>query len=61
MKVVFEAARWEGSAWVPAEMEFDDGGREAEIEVRIDGVLFRHFAEEMADALALMLVRKDRK
>ena len=61
MIVEFEAARWIGEAWVPAEIVFTNVNRDQEIEMFIDGERYRHFAEEMADGLALMLVRKERE
>ena len=65
MLVEFEGTKWEDEVWQPCDISLNDDDEDTEqtdpIELRIDGVKYRWFAEDMIDGLALMFARKDRK
>ena len=60
MIVEFEGGKFEDGIWQSCDMSLNDDD-EDEIELRVDGVKYRWFAEDMMDGLALMFARKDRK
>ena len=60
MIVEFVAAKYDDGVWLSCEISLNDDDNE-EITLTIDRVDYRYFAEEMADGLALMLVRKERE
>jgi len=60
MRIQFTMSKLDGGAWVDCRVIVSDDGDNGEITMTIDGELYREFAGDMADSLAIMLVREER-